>query len=104
MSFDAPEVMSRRTSELDLGLPDPVPDDVAELFSKCQDKLGLIPNVLVAYAHRPEKLRAFSLMYNDLMLGPSGLSKLELAICRSGATATHDDCVCAEDDDQQCRH
>ena len=77
MSFDAPEVATRRTTALDLALPDPLPEDVAELFSKCQEKLGLIPNVLVAYAHRPEKLRAFSLMYNDLMLGPSGLSKLE---------------------------
>lgn len=62
---------------LDLPLPDHLPDDVLELFAKCQEKLGLIPNVLVAYAHRPEKLRAFSLMYNDLMLAPSGLSKLE---------------------------
>lgn len=62
---------------LDLPLPDPLPDDVQELFAKCTEKLGLIPNVLVAYAHRPEKLRAFSLMYNDLMLGASGLSKLE---------------------------
>jgi uncharacterized peroxidase-related enzyme len=50
---------------------------VAALFAKCQEKLGLVPNVLVAYAHRPDKLRAFSQMYNDLMLGPSGLSKLE---------------------------
>ncbi|MFK7942164.1 MAG: peroxidase-related enzyme [Paracoccaceae bacterium] len=62
---------------LDLPLPDPLPEDVAVLFSKCQEKLGLIPHVLVAYAHRPEKLRAFSAMYNDLMLGASGLSKLE---------------------------
>ena len=65
------------TTALDLHLPDPLPADVAELFAKCQEKLGLVPNVLVAYAHRPEKLRAFSAMYNDLMLGPSGLSKLE---------------------------
>ena len=65
------------TTALNLPLPDPLPDDVAELFEKCQAKLGLIPNVLAAYAHRPDKLRAFSLMYNDLMLGPSGLSKLE---------------------------
>ena len=65
------------TTALDLPLPDPLPEDVAELFAKCQAKLGLIPNVLLAYAHRPEKLRAFSAMYNDLMLGPSGLSKLE---------------------------
>lgn len=77
MTFDAPEIAGRQTTALDLTLPDPLPDDVAELFAKCQEKLGLIPNVLVAYAHRPEKLRAFSLMYNDLMLGPSGLSKLE---------------------------
>ena len=62
---------------LDLALPDPLPEDVAELFEKCQAKLGLVPNVLATYAHRPDKLRAFSLMYNDLMLGPSGLSKLE---------------------------
>jgi uncharacterized peroxidase-related enzyme len=33
--------------------------------------------VLVAYAHNPSKLRAFSQIYNTLMLGPSGLSKLE---------------------------
>lgn len=62
---------------LDLPPPDPLPEDVAELFDKCTEKLGLIPNVLAAYAHRPEKLRAFSMMYNDLMLGPSGLTKLE---------------------------
>ncbi|MEM9138440.1 MAG: peroxidase-related enzyme [Pseudomonadota bacterium] len=62
---------------LDLELPDPLPDDVAELFDKCREKLGLVPNVLAAYAHRPEKLRAFSHMYNDLMLAPSGLTKLE---------------------------
>jgi uncharacterized peroxidase-related enzyme len=62
---------------LDLGLPEPLPKDVRVLFDKCTARLGLIPNVLVAYAHRPEKLRAFAQMYNDLMLGESGLSKLE---------------------------
>lgn len=46
-------------------------------FQKCQDKLGFIPNVLVAYAFDNTKLEAFVAMYNDLMLGPSGLSKLE---------------------------
>ena len=66
-----------KTTALDLPLPEPLPDDVRELFDKCVAKLGLIPNVLLAYAHRPEKLRAFGQMYNDLMLGESGLSKLE---------------------------
>jgi uncharacterized peroxidase-related enzyme len=46
-------------------------------FKKCQDKLGFIPNVLLAYAFDNAKLEPFVAMYNDLMLGESGLSKLE---------------------------
>jgi len=46
-------------------------------FKKCQDRLGFVPNVLVAYAFDNAKLEAFVAMYNDLMLGDSGLSKLE---------------------------
>jgi uncharacterized peroxidase-related enzyme len=46
-------------------------------FRKCQEKLGFVPNVLAAYAFDNAKLEAFAAMYNDLMLAPSGLSKLE---------------------------
>jgi uncharacterized peroxidase-related enzyme len=46
-------------------------------FDKCTEKLGFIPNVLRAYAFDMPKLEAFIGMYNDLMLAPSGLSKLE---------------------------
>lgn len=46
-------------------------------FAKCEEKIGFIPNVLRAYAFNDTKLRAFTDMYNDLMLGPSNLSKLE---------------------------
>ncbi len=46
-------------------------------FKKCQDRLGFVPNVLVAYAFDNAKLEAFVAIYNDLMLGDSGLSKLE---------------------------
>ena len=52
-------------------------EDLQKYFQVCRDKLGLVPNVLRAYSIRPEKLRAFGKMYNDLMLGDSGLSKLE---------------------------
>ncbi len=61
----------------------PVPDeaeldeDLQAYFQKCRDKLGIVPYVLQAYALRPDKLRAFAKMYNDLMLGESGLTKLE---------------------------
>lgn len=46
-------------------------------FDLCQEKLGLVPNVLKAYAFDETKLRAFTDMYNDLMLAECGLSKLE---------------------------
>jgi uncharacterized peroxidase-related enzyme len=46
-------------------------------FGKCEEKLGFVPNVLQAYAFDSAKLDAFAAMYNDLMLAPSGLSKLE---------------------------
>ena len=46
-------------------------------FKKCQDKLGFVPNVLLAYAFDMAKLETFAALYNDLMLGNSGLSKLE---------------------------
>jgi uncharacterized peroxidase-related enzyme len=46
-------------------------------FDKCREKLGFVPNVLKAYAFDMAKLEAFVAMYNDLMLAPSGLSKLE---------------------------
>jgi uncharacterized peroxidase-related enzyme len=50
---------------------------MAAYFKKCQDKLGFVPNVLLAYAFDMTKLETFVAMYNDLMLGDSGLSKLE---------------------------
>jgi uncharacterized peroxidase-related enzyme len=46
-------------------------------FAKCREKLGFVPNVLLAYTFDMPKLEAFVAMYNDLMLAPSGLSKLE---------------------------
>jgi uncharacterized peroxidase-related enzyme len=43
----------------------------------CEEKLGIVPNVLLSYASRPKKLKTFVSSYNELMLGESGLSKLE---------------------------
>jgi uncharacterized peroxidase-related enzyme len=62
-----------------LGAPDAstMDEDIQAVFQKCTDKLGMVPNVLSAYSLRPNKLRSFMAMYNELMLAPSGLSKLE---------------------------
>ncbi len=69
--------MSDLPTALDLPQVDPLPEGTAKFFRICEEKLGLVPNVLRAYAFDIEKLNAFSGMYNDLMLGESGLSKLE---------------------------
>ncbi len=54
-----------------------ISDETRAYFALCEEKLGLVPNVLKAYAFNEEKLRTFTNMYNDLMLGESGLSKLQ---------------------------
>ncbi|MEP5762219.1 MAG: peroxidase-related enzyme [Litoreibacter sp.] len=68
---------SEKTTALNLPMVDPLPKHIQEYFDICTEKLGMIPNVLQAYAFDPAKLDAFSAMYNDLMLADSGLSKLE---------------------------
>ncbi len=68
--------MSDRVSALDLKQAD-LSASTQAYFDKCVEKLGMIPNVLKAYAFDEKKLRAFTDTYNDLMLGDSGLSKLE---------------------------
>jgi uncharacterized peroxidase-related enzyme len=68
--------MSEKITALDLPAPE-VSDATKAYFAKCEEKLGLVPNVLLSYAFDEKKLRAFTDTYNDLMLGESGLSKLE---------------------------
>ena len=65
-----------RVMALDLPSAD-LSEDMRAYFAKCRDKIGFVPNVLQAYAHDDAKLSAFAGFYNDLMLAPSGLSKLE---------------------------
>jgi len=51
--------------------------ETQDYFSECKDKLGFIPNVLLAYAHDENKLDHFMAFYNNLMFDDSGLTKLE---------------------------
>lgn len=62
-----------------LGVPDPatLDDDLQVIWRKCVEKLGFVPNVYASYSLRPQRLRNFMAMYNEIMLAPSGLSKLE---------------------------
>ena len=52
-------------------------DQVKNYLEIVQQKLGFIPNVLAAFAKFPKQFEGFTKLYNALMLGDSGLTKLE---------------------------
>ena len=52
-------------------------DQVKNYLGIVQQKLGFIPNVLAAFAKFPKQFEGFTKLYNALMLGESGLTKLE---------------------------
>ncbi len=54
-------------------------DDTKKYFAICEEKLGLIPNVLRAFTGNIEKFRTFTNFYNQLMLDEVNcqLTKLE---------------------------
>ena len=52
-------------------------DQVKNYLAIVQQKLGFIPNVLAAFAKFPKQFEGFTKLYNALMLGESGLTKLE---------------------------
>lgn len=68
---------SEKVTALNLTVVDPLPEATKKYFDICQEKLGMVPNVLKAYAFDINKLDAFTSIYNELMLSESGLSKLE---------------------------
>ena len=74
-------------SALPVADPEALGEDLRELFALCTEKLGIVPNVLRAYSPGSQKLRNF-VVYNELMLASSGLSKLEremIAVVASSA-------------------
>ena len=48
-------------------VPDPgdLPDDIKKYFAICEEKLGMVPNVLRAYTGNLEKFRNFTAFYNN---------------------------------------
>jgi uncharacterized peroxidase-related enzyme len=84
---------SKKEDVVALDLPAvPLDADSKAYFAKCEEKLGFVPNVLTAYAFDLDKLKAFIAIADNLMLAPSGLSKLErelIAVTVSSANHCH---------------
>jgi uncharacterized peroxidase-related enzyme len=65
-----------------------LPEDVRRRILEVQEKSGFVPNVFLAFAHRPDEFRAFFAYHDALMLRPSGLTKGEkemIVVATSGA-------------------
>ena len=54
-----------------------MPQDIRERIEKVQEKAGFVPNVFLAFAHRPDEFRAFFAYHDALMEKESGLTKAE---------------------------
>src|SRR4051794_41015219 len=56
---------------------DTLPEDVRARIEAVHEKAGFIPNVFLAWAHRPDEFRAFFAYHDALMDKPGGLTKAE---------------------------
>src|SRR5438094_5963649 len=54
-----------------------LPEDIRSRILAVQEKAGFVPNVFLAWAHRPDDFRAFFAYHDALMDKPGGLSKAE---------------------------
>ena len=78
-----------RAIALELEQDEALTETQEKYLAVCDDKLGFIPNVLKAYSFNPVKFQAFTDMYNDLMLGPSGLNKQEREMLAVAASSVN---------------
>ena len=65
-----------------------LPDDLRQRILEVQEKSGFVPNVFLAFAHRPDEFRAFFAYHDALLLRESGLTKGEkemIIVATSGA-------------------
>ena len=65
-----------------------LPEDIRERVLAVQEKAGFVPNVFLAFAHRPAELRAFFAYHDALMDKDEGLTKDEremIVVATSGA-------------------
>ena len=84
--------MSQPISRYPVPAIEGLPDDMRRRILEVQEKSGFVPNVFLAFAHRPDEFRAFFAYHDAVMLrppsGPNGLTKGEremIVVATSGA-------------------
>ena len=73
--------MSQPVSRYPVPAIEGLPEDLRQRILEVQERSGFVPNVFLAFAHRPDEFRAFFAYHDAVMLsppsGPKGLSKGE---------------------------
>lgn len=59
--------MTDKPTALDLPMADPLPEATQNYYDICQEKLGMIHNVLQAYAFDIDNLNVLTALYDDVM-------------------------------------
>ena len=74
-----------------------LPDDIRTRILAVQEKSGFVPNVFLAFAHRPDELRSFFAYHDALMEREGGLSKadMEMIVVATSAANSCQYCVVA---------
>ncbi|MFV0425461.1 MAG: peroxidase-related enzyme [Beutenbergiaceae bacterium] len=73
---------------------DDLPEDIKEVFTAAQEEAGFIPNFYLAYANRPDELRAFSALHKALFERETGLSNAERELIAVATSAANDCLYC----------
>ncbi len=74
-SSPAAATPARPISRFPVPALDGLPDDIRQKILEVHEKAGFVPNVFLAFAHRPAEFRAFFAYHDALLLRESGLSK-----------------------------
>ena len=92
MARETPDQL-QRISGLPVPDPETLPKDLQKYMAVCEDKLGMVPNVIKAFSLRPDKLRTFIAKYDELMLSDEApLTRLEREMI-AVVVSSHNHCV-----------
>ena len=71
-----------------------LPEDIRARIVSVDERLGFVPNVFWALAHRPAEFRAFFAFFDALMLRESGVTRAEREMIVVATSALNDSVYC----------
>jgi uncharacterized peroxidase-related enzyme len=86
--------MTTAISRFPVPVLDDLPEDIRTRIAAVQEKAGFVPNVFLAWAHRPDEFRAFFAYHDALLEKRGGLSRAEREMIVVATSAANDCLYC----------